>query len=110
MHQPLPELMPSIGMGNTALPVAVLLVHQPDFEEQVVENEEKQAPLDEGHIKALDALHTEGPWVGKILFVKEIARRDEEHRHMEQVDEGHEQGRSLGMTGTHQDDGDGLAD
>ena len=96
-------------MCHSACPVAVVLVHQPDLEEQVVENQEKQAPLHEGHIQPLEPLLAEGPWVGKILLVKEIACSDKEHRHVEQVDEGHQQGGTLGMTGTHQDDGKGFA-
>ena len=110
VYQPLPELEPVVGVGDTVRPVAVLLVQQPDLEKQVVEDQEEDAPLDKGHIQPLDPLHAESPRVTQVFLVKEIARRDEEQRHVEQVDEVHEQFGPLGVARTHQDDGYRLAD
>ena len=110
VDQSLPELEPGVRVGDTAVPVAELLVHQADFEEQVVQDEEKQAPLDERHIQTLEPLHAEGPRVAQVLLVKEIACRNKEHRHVEQIDESHDEGGTLGMACAHQYDGDGLAD
>lgn len=108
VDHPLPELEPIVGVGHTAIPIAELLVHQPDLEEQIVEDEEEQAPLDKGYIQALETLLAEGPGVGEVFLVKEIACRDKEHRHVEQIDEGHQQGWSLGMAGAHQYNGNRL--
>ena len=75
-----------------------------------MENQEEQTPLDKGHIQPLEPFFTESPGVIQVLLVKEIACRDKEHRHVEQIDEIHEQFRPFGMARTHQDDGDRLAD
>ena len=58
----------------------------------------------------LEPLHAETPRVAQVLLVKKVTRRDKEHRHVEQVDERHEQCRTLGMPGTHQDNRYRLAD
>jgi len=105
VHQPLAELVTVVGVGHATCPVAVVLVHQPDLEKQVVEHQEEQAPLDKGHIEALEPLLAEGPRVLQVLLVKEVARRDKEHRHVEQVDKCYQQVRPLGMSCTHQYNG-----
>ena len=108
MYQPLTELEPVIGMCHATIPVAILLIKQPDLEKQIMQHQEQDAPFHKRHIQPLEPLLAEGPRVAQVLLVKEIACCDEEQRHVEQIDEGHEQRGALGVPRAHQNDGNSL--
>lgn len=105
-EEPLDELREGVGMGDSSLHVAVLLVEDAERKHQVMNYEEEQCPLDERQIKPFGAAFDITVWVGEICFLEEISCCDEEYRHMEQVDEIGDDAVGFGVAYDHENDGD----
>ena len=67
-HRPqiLLHLVPGVGMGYTASPVAILLVEDAKVEHPVMDNQKEYCPFEEGHIESLEAFLDKGCLVGEV--------------------------------------------
>lgn len=102
-HEPMHEIAKGIGVGYSAVPVAVLFVEDSEVEKHVVEQEEKQTPFYERDIEPFEAFFAESPRVGDIFGVEEIACGDKEERHVEGIDEIRQEFGSFRMACHHKD-------
>lgn len=103
VEQALHERVEIVGVGNAAFPVAIVLIEYAHGKERIVGNKKKQSPLDKWQIKPLEPLDAEIPRIVNVFAAEEIACRDEEHRHVKEVDEIDDARWPFGVTHAHED-------
>ncbi len=70
--------MPAVWVCDASCPVAVGFVEYAEMEEDVVKQEEEEAPFQEGDVESFEAFCTEAPGIFCCMGGEEIAGCDEE--------------------------------
>ena len=100
-HEPLCSVFESVGVGDAAGPVAEAFVEYAEIMPDIVEQQEQDAPFEEGNVESPQPFADEHGGLAEVFPVKEISGSHEKQRHVESVDEVGEQLRSFGVAHHH---------
>lgn len=103
----LTPLCPIVGVKHAMSDIAKLRIfaQYAASEEQIMDDKEKYAPLDEWHIETFDAVKHKGAAIAEIFGVKKVTSTQKENGHMEDVDKVREPSAYASVREYYADDG-----